>query len=92
MDTSKKRKTLSTYTGKKAGTSKSKGVGTSRSSASAPFQPYDQNKFVYWDAQDCFHSKADKKPMPERGIDIGALLNECPKVHDELVCRVLRRI
>lgn len=27
--------------------------------------------------------------MPKRVIDIGYLLNECPKVHDELVCRGL---
>lgn len=47
MATSKKRKTLSTSTGKKASMSTSKGVGTSRTSAPAPLQPYDQNKCVY---------------------------------------------
>lgn len=85
MATSNKRKTLSTSISKKTGTSKSKGMGTSRSSDAAPPLPYDQDKFVSWDTQDCFHSKEDKKPVSERGINVGALLNECPKVHDELV-------
>lgn len=84
-----KRKTPSTSTGKKAGTSKSKDVGTSGSRASVSSRPYDHNKFVSYDAQDLFNSKADKTPVLERGIDILALLNDYPKIHDELVRRGL---
>lgn len=84
-----KRKTPSTSTGKKVGTSKSKDVGTSRSRASASSRPYDHNKFVSWDAQDLFNSKVDKTHVTEREIDIRTLLNNCPKIHDELVCRGL---
>ncbi|XP_075087557.1 uncharacterized protein LOC142169576 [Nicotiana tabacum] len=77
MELSKKRKTASASTSGQAGTSQSR--------ASASAHRYDPNKFDSWEAQELFRSKTSKKPIPERGIDIGSLQNDCPRVYKELV-------
>nr|XP_009758662.1 PREDICTED: DEAD-box ATP-dependent RNA helicase 56-like isoform X2 [Nicotiana sylvestris] len=62
-------------------------AGSSRASAHARL--YDSNRFISAAAQNRFADKASKKPIPERGMDIGSLHHGCTNLYNELVRRGL---
>ncbi|XP_070007160.1 uncharacterized protein [Nicotiana sylvestris] len=72
------------------GASSSNQAGSSRARGSAPARPFDSIRFVSAKAQDRFMDKAPKKPILERGIDIGSVQLGCPSLYNELVRRGLQ--
>ncbi|XP_070020349.1 uncharacterized protein [Nicotiana sylvestris] len=81
MTNSRKRRTT--------GPSSSNQAGRARSREAAIARPFDNTRFVSAKAQDRFVEKAEKKPIPERGVDMRKLQRLCPHMHDELLRRGL---